>query len=399
GLLRRDVDVETQPVTAPTDAAPARTGESPHGAMPTNDGYEYFCGNINTTTWRVTVPDEVNPTQTNYTTLLNGAGITQTMSGVTTGAGTAPAASQTGAINWRIVDSAKTGRIRAFRRAVRIVNGWDIPRWYLSQDGPVPRHFSGMSLICENPVYIYGNLNSIGVQEQPSTIVDPDSGLPVGGPTASRRFLQTGNRNMPLVPGNFNSNPPVTGGADDALLHGPMSIMADAVSIHSRAFQDSRMFICSRGWGFRPQNRLRRYAMETTVKAAWLTGQPKAGVQTTSQQTIDDNGDSVNTNSGNSPNTQGGVHNFPRFCEDWTWSNPVVRFNYNGSFIFQFYSQQSNGPWMIGGPNNASNYNAPDRNWNFDQAFRKLGGLPPGTPRVSFYKIRGFRQVFIEDQD
>ncbi|MBI4748907.1 MAG: hypothetical protein HY774_10495 [Acidobacteria bacterium] len=399
GLLRRDMDVETQPVSVPNDNAPARTGEAPHGSVPVNDGFEYFCGNINTTTWRVTVPDNVNPTQTNYTTLLNGNGIGDTLEGVTNSAGTAPAPTATGAINWRIVDSAKTGRIRAFRRGVRLVNGWDIPRWYLNQDGPTPRHFTGMSLIAENPVYIYGNLNAIGVQEQPSTIVDPDSGLPVGGPTASRRFLQTGNDNMPLVPGNFNATPAVTGGANDGLLHGPMSIMADGVSIQSRAYQDARMFISQGGHSYRPQTLLRRYAMETTVKSAWLTGQPKAGVQTSSQQTIDDNGDAVNLNSGNSPNTQGGVHNFPRFCETWTWPAGLVRFNYNGSFIYQFYSQQGNGLWKIGGPSNASHYNAPPRNWNFDSAFRTLGGLPPGTPRVSFYKIRGFRQVFIEDQD
>lgn len=400
GIFRFDADVETQPhQLVVNDNSPPRTGESPHGSVPTNDGFEYFCGNIYTTTWRVTDPYSTPPDQDSYPALLRGAGIAQTMLGVTAAAGTAPAASQTGAVNWRIVDSAKTGRTRAFRRGVRVVNGWDIPRWYLKKDGPVPRHFTGMSLVCENPVYIYGNLNAIGVQEQPSAIIDPDSGLPIGGPTASRRFLQTGNRNMPLAPGDFNSATPVSGGADDGLLHGPMSIMADAVSIQSRAYQDARMFISQGGHSYRPQNRLRRYAMETTVKAAWLTGQPKAGVQSTSQQTIEGTGDSVDLNSGNSPNTQGGVHNFPRFCETWTWPTGQVRFNYNGSFIYQFYSQQGNGPWKIGGWNNASHYNAPPRNWNFDSAFKKLGGLPPGTPRVSFYKIRGFRQVFIEDQD
>lgn len=410
-ILRRDVDVETQPKSDVDDNAPPRTGEAPHGSVPVNDGFEYFCGNINISCQRVTVVDDINPQRDVYQTLLGGGTIQSgTMLGVIADPSSAPALTLTGAVNWRIVDSAKTGRIRAFRRGVRIVNGWDIPRWYLGQNGPIPRHFTGMSLVTENPVYIHGNLNAIGVSEQPSTVLDQDSGIPgnVGAPTASRNFLQTGNDNMPLVPSDFNSTPSPNGGANDALLHGPMSIMSDSVNIQSRAFSDARMFICSRGTNWRPQSVLQRLPIETTVKSAWLTGQPKAGVQSDSQNTIGTNADSVTLSSGDSPNTQGGVHNFPRFCEYWS-----DRFNYNGSFIYQFYSHQGNGPWLIGGPSGYdgsggggtgdsrthTNYSAPPRNWNFDQAFRRLGGLPPGTPRVSFYKIRGFRQVFIEDQD
>lgn len=401
GELRRDVDVETQPTTAPTDNSPARTGEAPHGSVPVNDGFEYFNGRIKTKTRRMTNPEAPHPTPVEYISLRNGQGLNETMFGVSATIGGTPAATSTGAKYWRMVDSAKTGRIRAFRRAVRIVNGWDIPRWYLPQDGPVPRHFTGMSLVTENPVYIYGNLNAIGVGEYKSTAPDPDSGIPTNGPTSSRRFLQTGNKNIGRVPTDFYQTPAVTGGADDALLHGPMAIMSDAVLIQSRGFSDARMFLCPRGTIWRSQSLVQRVPMETTVKAAWLTGQPKAGVQDTSVQCIDNNDDALEFVSGDSPNTQGGVHNFPRFCEGWG----SIQFNYNGSFIHQFYSHQANGPWQIRGPKNSnndnvySNYGAPPRNWNFDQAFRKLGGLPPGTPRVSFYKIRGFRQVFIEDQD
>jgi hypothetical protein len=70
----------------------------------------------------------------------------------------------------------------------------------------------------------------------------------------------------------------------------------------------------------------------------------------------------------------GGVENFPRFLEDWSGR----AFNYTGSMVQLFYSQQAKGRW---GKDNV--YNPPIRNWAFDVNFRT--NPPPGTLYTTSY--------------
>ena len=84
--------------------------------------------------------------------------------------------------------------------------------------------------------------------------------------------------------------------------------------------------------------------------------------------------------------TDGGVHNFFRYLEDW--SNQTL--NYRGSMVSLFYSQYATGVFKCCG----TVYNAPTRAYLFDTDFLDLTKLPPGTPRFRDVVNVGFQQVY-----
>ncbi|MCV4819667.1 hypothetical protein OFM15_26655, partial [Escherichia coli] len=79
----------------------------------------------------------------------------------------------------------------------------------------------------------------------------------------------------------------------------------------------------------------------------------------------------------------GGVHNFPRFLENWG-----SRLNYTGSLINLFNSRNNNGAFKC--CNNV--YSPPTRNWVFDVSFRDINRLPPGTPFFQSIQLTGFER-------
>jgi len=95
-----------------------------------------------------------------------------------------------------------------------------------------------------------------------------------------------------------------------------------------------------------------RIATPTTVNAAIVTG-------------------NTTTSLGN---YNGGLENLPRFLENWSGVNFVLR----GSIINLWESRQAIGSWHYGSPV----YNAPNRVWSYDTDFDDPANLPPGTPRV-----------------
>ncbi len=72
--------------------------------------------------------------------------------------------------------------------------------------------------------------------------------------------------------------------------------------------------------------------------------------------------------------TDGGVHNFLRYIEDWGGST----LSYRGSLVSLYYSQYSTGAFKC------CNlvYNPPNRNYYFDTRFLNPSNLPPGTPML-----------------
>lgn len=68
----------------------------------------------------------------------------------------------------------------------------------------------------------------------------------------------------------------------------------------------------------------------------------------------------------------GGLENLPRFHEKWSG----VPCNISGSFVNIYDSQHATGDWRYG----SDRYTAPIRNWEYDESFNSLGGLPPFTP-------------------
>jgi hypothetical protein len=337
GRLRRDVECETQPNFTPTLNQPARSGEAPHGAVPVNDGYEYFGGSANPNALTAGNGHGVVAQFTRYTYAPRPDGtrtITSTSTGIAYPPGVFPPSltpTSTGMRTWRIVDSAKTGRIRAFRRALRITNAMDIPRYYVNRPSGTGRGFTGLTVVNEGPVYLHGNINAIGVTENFQTEDTAlNSRIPRGGPTRSECFAQTGNANVATPPPsdwcNSSANP------NDPLLHGPMGVYADSIPSTPTAGRMEGCFLpgstlpvagstlsatklpqtyccphhrqgCLVDW--RAAYRLRQ--QQLTGQVQMLTNDPPM------TGTFPNHWDN---------NTDGGLHNFPRFLEDFGGQPP-----------------------------------------------------------------------------
>jgi len=70
----------------------------------------------------------------------------------------------------------------------------------------------------------------------------------------------------------------------------------------------------------------------------------------------------------------GGLENLPRFHEKWSGVPCRIR----GSFVNLWESQYATGEWLYGG----DRYQAPIRDWGYDEDFNDPESLPPYTPLV-----------------
>ena len=70
----------------------------------------------------------------------------------------------------------------------------------------------------------------------------------------------------------------------------------------------------------------------------------------------------------------GGAENFPRFLEDWS----AIKFTYYGSMVELYNSRQAIGKWTM-----TNVYDAPDRQWYFDNSFKT--NPPPGSLMLYSY--------------
>ena len=85
--------------------------------------------------------------------------------------------------------------------------------------------------------------------------------------------------------------------------------------------------------------------------------------------------------------TDGGVHNFIRFVEDWSGST----LNYEGSLVSLYYATYGTGLFKCC---NYSVYVPPARNYIFDPDFTVPSQLPPGTPMFRDIDNLTYRQSF-----
>ncbi len=135
-------------------------------------------------------------------------------------------------------------------------------------------------------------------------------------------------------------NPVYVKGDYNSLSTAPAAIISDALTILSNNWSDA--YTSGTTIGGRP-------ASQTTVNAAVMSG-------------------NINTSGSQ---YSGGLENFMRFLENWSG----VNYNYNGSLVCLWQSNQVQGKW----PGTGTVYNPPVRNWSFSMA---VNNLPPGTPRV-----------------
>jgi hypothetical protein len=228
-------------------------------------------------------------------------------------------------------DVAAVGDHKYFRRAVRVINATSDQ---LDLYGTVNK---GYSIASENGLYTLGDFNC-------GTVADPEGITAVGTPSQPADFSGT---------------------------EVPASLVADAITILSREWTDAKSF----RYPFQTFDRQVDANGETGVRAALLMGDAKSSLKVAG----------VPNQGGGDQDLAGGVHNFPRFIEDWNGQ----RFNYCGSLINLFNSRQHDGAHKNGG----NTYSPPTRNWVFNTAFLDINRLPPGTPFFQYVQMTGFRQT------
>ncbi len=148
-------------------------------------------------------------------------------------------------------------------------------------------------------------------------------------------------------------NPMYTLGDYNTVDKKPAALLADAVTFLSNSWDDSKST-----W-----SKYYRNASTTDVNASYLTG----NTETTAS------------------NYNGGFENLPRFLETWTG----VPFNWCGSAVNLWYSEQANGNW------GSSYYSPPIRNWQYDTDLDDPNNLPPETPVVRIFQRTGWKQDFV----
>lgn len=236
-----------------------------------------------------------------------------------------------------------------FRRSVRLFNAED-----LQVTGAADKLSTtlGITIATENMVYTWGNYNTTGIN------VAPAAG------TSSFNDAAKASHYMPT--------------ATDRQV--PSSIVADAWFPLSKTWFDSVSSMYPDTLSNRLPDRVASGSLavtdETSVRAGIIAGNNLGALAG-----LPDGG---NNTSPSESRLNGGMHNFPRFLENWS-----TRFNFVGALIPLYRSTQAVGPYNA----SSSIYGAPVRNWAFDTTFRDPLRLPPGTPQFQHIEPTGFRQV------
>lgn len=88
--------------------------------------------------------------------------------------------------------------------------------------------------------------------------------------------------------------------------------------------------------------------------------------------------------------TDGGVHNFLRYIENWGGQT----LNYRGSLVSFYIARQATGIYKCCNVV----YSPPSRGYNFDIDFQSIAKLPPGTPRFTDVNALSFQQAILPSQ-
>jgi len=182
--------------------------------------------------------------------------------------------------------------------------------------------------------------------------------VPVRPDNAAGGFT-VGSENPVYILGNYNTNsgdPIWAGGADVA--HAAAGVIADAVTLLSNNWSD----LHSTNSSSATDPGANRTASTTYYRVAVTAGK-NINFPFPSWENSTDYGFG----------TDGGVHNFLRFLEDWSGST----LNYEGSLVSMYYSTYNTGTFKCC---QYSVYEPPTRNYVFDADFTQPQNLPPGTP-------------------
>jgi hypothetical protein len=253
----------------------------------------------------------------------------------------------------RIASCASTARknwVSGSRHVLKLVDGalGNVPMSPTSVVSGGITYHGGFTVASENPVYIQGNYNS----------------------SAADTFFT----------GESSSGAP---GADStAPYHSAASVIADAVTILSNNWNDRISMTGIPGntdvtYSAGPYAGNRQAS--TTYYRVAVAGGKNLAFPFPSWENATDYGFG----------TDGGIHNFLRFLEDW--NTPGATLNYGGSLVSLYYATYDTGIFKCC---NYSIYSPPTRNYVFDVDFTNPAGLPPGTPMFRDVESLGYRQMF-----
>jgi hypothetical protein len=199
-----------------------------------------------------------------------------------------------------------------------------------------PAGTGGFTVASEEPAYILGNYNANDASPVPALGTSPSLGDPHASSAVIADTVSLLSKNWNNEQSMFNPRqaaPPNSGGA---------SCPASTAQMASAA-----------------GNGIGRKACSTWYRVAIASGKSIPFAQP--------------SGAGNDFGTDGGVHNFLRYMEDWGGQNSV----YEGSLVSLYFAQNGVGTFkccnMV--------YNPPVRHYGFDLDFTDPSKMPPGTPR------------------
>ena len=170
------------------------------------------------------------------------------------------------------------------------------------------------------------------------------------------------------VQGDFNANAANDGFNNNTNV--AVSFNADAVTLLSNSFNDVNSFATP-------------YTNTDAATTTWYRAAVMAGKGVTFPMPT---GYTVGADFG----TDGGVHNFLRYIENWGGQT----LNYRGSIVSMFYNGQAVGTYKCC----TVVYSPPTRGYNFDTDFLTPSLLPPRTPLFRDINTTGFTQLLLPSQ-
>jgi hypothetical protein len=239
--------------------------------------------------------------------------------------------------------AAWTNSSNYFRRSVRLFNGENLR---ITGAAGKLSATKGITISSENMVYIWGNYNTTGIDVAPPNGV---ACLNEANPVCSYTGLQV-----------------------------PASLVCDAFFPLSKNWYDSESSIYPDNLGKRKADWSAGATAETSMRAGVIAGNNLSALGSALLPGPDAG------NPASESRLNGGMHNFPRFLEDWD-----ARWNFVGSFIPLYRSTQAVGQYNA----DSTIYSPPTRDWAFDSTFKEPTKLPPGTPLFQYIEPTGFRQI------
>jgi hypothetical protein len=246
--------------------------------------------------------------------------------------------------NNRIASCANTGRknwVSGARHVLRLVDGslGNVPHRTdaaATLDSP-----GGFTVASENPVYVMGDYNS-----------NAADAAGWAGDTAAFQ--------------------------GDVAGHAAAAVISDAVTLLSSNWSDLK----SMGTAAAPSNQVTNQAN----RAPGVDGHFRLAIAGGKNMNFLQPTYTAPHAPGNDFGTDGGVHNFLRYLENWGGQTMY----YKGSLVSLFYATYNTGTFKCC----TVVYGVPARAFHFDLDFTSPGGLPPGTPMFRDVNSLSYRQMF-----